>query len=61
MQATIAQNSKELLSRMITREFNEIDFSMDYIYGKADELIELAKNLGLNELAQQLKEDKEIY
>lgn len=60
MTGTITQQNKELLSRMIVNEFNQIDFSTDYIYGKADELINLSSELGLSELANQLTIDKEI-
>ncbi|MCB0460348.1 MAG: hypothetical protein KDC74_10090 [Flavobacteriaceae bacterium] len=53
--------NKELLSRMIVKEFNEIDFSMDYIYGKSSKLINLSLELGLTDLAQQLESDRLIY
>ena len=61
MSNTITTDSKELLKRLIINEFNKIDFSMDFIYGKADELIKLSSDLGLEELAEQLTSDKLIY
>jgi len=42
---------------MIRNEFDNIDFTLDYIYGKAKELIQTAKELGLDELAQEMTND----
>jgi hypothetical protein len=61
MPTTISHTSKELVERLIMNEFNRIDFTMDFIYGKADKLINLAKEFGLDELSEQLKQDKETY
>jgi len=54
------EKSKELLSRMIRAEFEKIDFDMDYIYQKADELIALAKTYGLTDLADEMANDKNV-
>jgi hypothetical protein len=51
------QKSKETITRLIRNDFDKIDFSMDYIYGKAKELIQTAKELGLDELAQEMTND----
>ena len=50
--------SRETIARLIRADFDKIDFSMDYIYGKADELIQTAKDFGLIELAEELENDK---
>lgn len=54
------EKSKEVLKRLIRKEFDSINFAMDYIYNKADELIELAKYYGLNEFAKELEQDKKL-
>ena len=56
----LTKKSKEILSSMIKTEFNKIDFKNEYIYKKADELIEVAKELNLNDLAEELKSDLKV-
>ena len=58
MPTTIAENSKELVSNLIRKDFERIDLSMEYIYGKAQSLIDAAIDLGLHELAAELIQDK---
>lgn len=58
MAVTIAHNSKETVSKLIRKEFDSIDWSVEYIYGKAEVLIQTAKDFGLNELAEELENDK---
>lgn len=60
MGVTISQGSIETVSRLIRAEFDKIDFSMDYILGKADELIKTAKEYGLYDLAEELQNDKQV-
>ena len=50
--------SKEILSRLIRNDFDKIDFKMDYIYGKADELIALAFSYGLYREAEEMINEK---
>tara|TARA_R110002051_G_scaffold224048_1_gene287248 strand:+ start:6419 stop:6610 length:192 start_codon:yes stop_codon:yes gene_type:complete len=54
------KKNKETLSRLIRKEFDKIDFSMDYIYQKSDELIDLARSYGLDDLADEMNNDKNI-
>ena len=56
----LTKKSKEILSSMIKTEFDKIDFKNEYIYKKADELIEVAKELNLNDLAEELKSDLKV-
>lgn len=58
MATTLSANSKETVSRLIRTAFNNIDFSMEYIYNRADELIKTASELGLNDLVEELHNDK---
>lgn len=61
MATTIStEKGKEILSRLIRKEFETINFSMEHIYGKADELIALAKKYGLNDLAEEMSNDKKV-
>jgi hypothetical protein len=55
---TISANSKETVSRLIRKEFDLIDFNQEYIYEKADKLINTAQEFGLLELAIELQNDK---
>ena len=56
----LTKKSKEILSSMIKTEFNKIKIKNEYIYKKADELIEVAKELNLNDLAEELKSDLKV-
>lgn len=58
MATTLSANSKETVSQLIRNAFDKIDFSTDYIYNRADELIQAAKDYGLHELAEELHNDK---
>lgn len=57
MPTTIATNSKETVSRLIRNDFEKIDWSMEYIYGKAHNLIQTARDFGLNDLAEEMLND----
>lgn len=57
MPTKIAQNSIEVVSKLIRKEFENIDWSMDHIYGKSKELIQTAKDFGLTELAEEMQND----
>jgi hypothetical protein len=50
--------SKLLLESMFRRDFDEIDFSQEYIYNRAAELIQTAKAYGLYECAERMETDK---
>ena len=58
MATTLSANSKQTVSQLIRNAFDKIDFSMEYIYNKADGLIQTANDLGLHELAEELHNDK---
>lgn len=49
--------SKETLSKIIRDAFDNINFDMDYIYQKAPELIKMAKEYGLLELAKEMQNE----
>lgn len=57
MPITITEPSKDIVSRLIRNEFDNIDFEMDYIYNKAPQLIKTAKEFGLLELAEKMQND----
>lgn len=52
---------RDTLATLIRREFDNIDFSQEYIYDKATPLIEASKACYLFELAEEMKNDKLIY
>lgn len=52
MPTTIAHNSKETVSRLIRAEFDKLEFWND-----AKELIQTARDFGLNELADEMTKD----
>jgi hypothetical protein len=54
------EKSKQTIKRLIRNEFDKVDFAMDYIYGKADELIQTAHDFGLNDLAEEMTNDKNV-
>jgi len=54
------ERTKELLTRLISDDYEKIDFEMDYIYGKADELIALALSYGLNDQANAMISSKNL-
>lgn len=62
MAITITQTlkSKETLSKIIRNAFDNIDFSMDYIYQEAPELIKTAKDYGLTQLAEEMQSDLKL-
>lgn len=60
MAITVSEGSVETMSRLIRAEFEKIDFSMEYIYGKADSLIKTARDFGLEDLANEMELDKQI-
>lgn len=55
MPIKISNTSKEIVEDLIRNEFHSIDFKMDYIYRKSDKLINLAKELQLDELVNELE------
>ena len=55
MTITVTESSKEVVETLIRNEFHSINFEMDYIYGKADKLIQAANDFGLNDLSEELK------
>ena len=57
MPITIAETSRETVSRLIRNEFDNIDMSIDYITGKAERLINTAKDFGLIDLAEEMESD----
>jgi len=60
MLTTITETSKELITRLFNEEFESIDMSMDYIYGKMDKLIKAAREFGLDELANRYEQEKNL-
>lgn len=57
MATTLTQSSIELVSKLLRNEFEQIDFSMEYIYKRAEKLINTARDLGLNDLADEMAID----
>lgn len=57
MPTTISHTSKEIVSRLIRQEFESIDWSMEYIYHNAKNLIQTATDFGLTELAEEMQND----
>jgi len=60
MPITITKESIAIISRLIRKEFDNIDPSTDYIYQKSDRLINTAREFGLKSLALELENDKNI-
>lgn len=60
MGVTISKGSIETVSRLIRNEFEKIDWSLEFIYNKADELIQTATDFNLYDLAEELKNDKQV-
>lgn len=60
MGVTISKGSIKTVSRLIRNEFEKIDWSVEYIYNKADELIQTAIDFNLHELAEELQNDKQV-
>ncbi|WP_428743223.1 hypothetical protein [Tenacibaculum sp.] len=54
MATTIAHNSRETISRLIRKEFDECPW---WDFQKMDELINTAKSYGLDGLASEMKND----
>lgn len=52
----ITESSREYLERIFKKEFESVDMSMDYIYGKSQKIIKLAKELGMYHLAEQFED-----
>jgi len=47
--------SKEVVSKLISNAFEKVDTDMECIYGQAKKLIETAKDYGLKDLAEDLQ------
>jgi len=60
MGTTLSSNSKQTVSQLIRNAFDKVDFSMEYIYNESGKLIQTARDLGLNELAEELENNKQI-
>ena len=58
MASKITESRRDLLSRKIRKEFDEIDFSLDWVFRKADKLINTARSYGLDKLADEMTIDK---
>lgn len=54
------EKTKELLARLIRADFEKIDFEMEYIYRRADELIALATAYGLHDEAKEMTNCKNV-
>ena len=61
MPTITTETSVEFVTRLFEKEFNSIDMSLDYIYGKLDVLIKAAKDFGLDELSEYYTEYKRVY
>lgn len=57
MPTTITENSKEIVSRLIRNEFENLKFWQD---AEAEKLIQTAKDFGLTELAEQMSNDLKV-
>ena len=57
MGTTLTKSSTQIVSRLIKNEFEQIDFTMEYIYNRAEKLINTARDLGLNDLSNELTEE----
>ena len=53
---SITEKSREFLEAIFWKEFNAVDKSMDYIYGKSEKIIKTAKELGLYHVAEQMED-----
>tara|TARA_R110000868_G_scaffold399296_1_gene672981 strand:- start:414 stop:605 length:192 start_codon:yes stop_codon:yes gene_type:complete len=53
------QKTIETMSRLLRNDFDKIDFSLEYIYNKAETLINTAHECGLYELAMDMETDKQ--
>ena len=56
MPISITEDSRQFLEKLIQDKFHSIDFSMEYIYGEAEKLIKITKDLGMYHLAEELEE-----
>jgi hypothetical protein len=52
--------TKEILVFLIRSEFDSIDLKNDWICEKANDLIEVAKDLGFEDLVSELENDLKI-
>lgn len=57
---SITENSREFLESIFWKEFNSIDKSMDYVYGKSKKIIETAKELGMYHMAEEMEDAMRI-
>ena len=59
MGITIAENSKEFMERLLQKEFDRIDWNLEYIYDHATRIISAAREYGLNEKADELEQTRQ--
>lgn len=57
MPTQIREESKEYLEILFRKEFNQINWSMEWVYNKADKLYKAMEDYGFNDLLEELKKD----
>ncbi len=57
----MSPTSRKTLLRLIRKEFDSMDYTMDWIHNDSDNLINTAKELGLGQLATEMENDKRIW
>jgi hypothetical protein len=50
----MTQQTKELLKKLLSDKFHNIDWDNDYIYNESEQVINASKELGFNELTDEL-------
>jgi hypothetical protein len=51
----MSEQTKDLLKELLSDKFHSIDWDNDYIYNQSEQVINAARELGLNDLADELK------
>ena len=59
MPLTIADESKEIMTNLLLRDFHKINLSMEHIYHASDPLIRTAKDFGLFDCVKQMEDIKQ--
>ncbi len=57
----ISQITRKTLSRLIRKEFDSMNSTMDWVYNNSDHLISTARELGFGQLATEMENDKKIW
>jgi hypothetical protein len=52
----MTEQTKDLLKELLSDKFHSIDWDNDYIYNQSEQVINAAKELGFNALAEELQE-----